>query len=189
MKRVSLERYQEIVAERIRQRDAPKNRCRGLCGCGEHAWAVLTKGFVTFVSPEDAHFLLERQWYARTCRHLIYASSGGGKRARQRHVQLHREILGADALTDHVDHNGLNNRRANLRPCTHSQNLGNSRQRISRSGFRGVYFDEPNRRWMAAIADQHLGSFASAEAAARAYDAAAIERFGEFAKTNFGGAP
>ena len=79
------------------------------------------------------------------------------------------------------DHNGLNNQRSNLRPCSQGQNNGNSRQRVGRSGFRGVYLKKETLRWAACISPhRHLGTYSTQEEAARAYDEAAIERFGEF---------
>jgi hypothetical protein len=155
------------------------DRYRGLCVCGEHAWAVLTKGFVTFVSPEDAHHLQGRKWRAAVYAYnLIYAESSN--------VGLHRKILGkaATEYIDHKDHDGTNNRRTNLRPCSHGQNLSNGRYRPGYSGFRGVRVDHSGR-WRARIAHCHLGTFATPEEAARAYDAAATKYFGEFATLNF----
>ena len=49
----------------IQERLPSPDRYHGLCACGEMAWAVLTKGYVTFVSPEDAHHLQQRKWYAK----------------------------------------------------------------------------------------------------------------------------
>jgi hypothetical protein len=162
-----------------------RDRYRGLCACGAHAWAVLTKGFITFVSPEDAPLLAEANWHARKSNGIyasrVYATRYGesGKK-----IQLHRVILGEPSEIDHKDHNGLNNRRDNLRPCTPSQNIGNSRHRPGISGFRGVYQEQRTGRWVAQIADRNLGTFATPREAARAYDAAALERFGEFATLN-----
>src|SRR5262249_7287141 len=159
-----------------------RNRNRGLCACGEHAWAVLTKGFVTFASPEDEHFLIERKWHASPRGRIYYAESN--------HLGLHRAILGdtANGDIDHRDHDGLNNRRSNLRPCSRSENLSNGRHRPGRSGFRGVYRHKGAAGWDARLTRKHLGTFPTPEEAARAYDAAAIARFGEFATLNFRGA-
>jgi hypothetical protein len=161
------------------------DRYRGLCACGEHAWAVLTKGFVTFVLPIDSYLLEEANWYATSSsERLIYATRKIGREF----LRLHRVILDEPSRdTDHKDHNGLNNRRSNLRRASRSQNVSNSRaQRDATSGFRGVRRNSAQgNRWCAHIAKRHLGTFDTAEAAARAYDAAAIERFGEFATLNF----
>jgi HNH endonuclease/AP2 domain len=167
----------------------PSNRYRGLCGCGEHAWAVLTKGYVTFVSPVDAALLAARNWHAvpDARDRLVYAEAAiHNKTTKRRHLRLHREIIGEQPFdVDHADHNGLNNRRGNLRLCTQSQNYGNGRHRVGVSGFRGVWRDKRSDRWRANIAGRKLGSFATAEEAAPAYDAAAIKRFGDFAPLNF----
>lgn len=90
---------------------------------------------------------------------------------------------------DHVDGNGLNNRIGNLRESDQSQNLANRNQRASnRSGFKGV--TRSGKKWVAQIGcngvNYYLGIYASPAAAARAYDAAAIDRFGQFARTNKG---
>jgi AP2 domain len=156
------------------------NRYCGVCDCGDHAWAILTKGYITLVSPEDAHLLQERKWHATKRGSTTYAEGNP-------HIALHRLIAGGEADVDHKDHNGTNNRRGNLRPCSRSQNLGNSRHRVGASGFRGVTPEKRTGRWQAQIARLKLGTFPTAEAAARAYDAAAIERFGHFASLNFEG--
>jgi len=91
-------------------------------------------------------------------------------------------------MVDHRNGNGLDNRRANLRPATKSQNGANRLIAASnKSGFKGV--DLKKGRWRAQIkvvgSKIHLGYFDLAEEAARAYDMAAIEAFGEFATLNF----
>ena len=101
---------------------------------------------------------------------------------------MHRQILGcqADQQIDHRNHNTLDNRRSNLRLATPSQNAINRRKA---KGYKGV--SRVRDKWRATIGSvrkkerRHLGYFPSAERAAKAYDAAAIEMYGEFALLNF----
>lgn len=92
------------------------------------------------------------------------------------------------AEVDHRDTTHANNKWGNLRPATHLQNSHNTKtQKRNRTGFKGV--SQQGTRFAAKITydglRRTLGWFPSAEAAAQAYDAAAIEKFGEFARTNF----
>lgn len=105
---------------------------------------------------------------------------------------MHREVMRrmgpGKGLVDHHDTDGLNNARENLRWASYSENGGNARRRRdNRSGFKGVDFH--NGKWRARIRKDtvcyHLGHFGSARTAARVYDAAARELFGEFARVNF----
>ena len=96
-------------------------------------------------------------------------------------------------VTDHINGDTLDNRRSNLRICTNAENSRNcARVTTSRSGYKGVHCAKANRSklpWRARIKHNYieiqLGTFATKEEAARAYDKKAIELFGEFASLNF----
>ena len=108
----------------------------------------------------------------------------GGSRT----VMLHRFILDAPSgmMVDHLNHDGLDNRRCNLRLATRSENLANHRKgRGTSSRFLGVYWHKLGRKWAAGCSGAHLGMFANEVDAALAYDRAASRAFGAFASLNF----
>jgi hypothetical protein len=88
---------------------------------------------------------------------------------------------------DHIDGNPSNNRIANLRPASRSENLANAKRRIDNtSGLKGVCWVPNKRKWKACIGDRgkliNIGFFDTIEMAAEAYKCEAISRFGKFAR-------
>ena len=156
-------------------------------------------GFAVLVDAADVEFLSQFLWNAyapdKALPNAFYVMTGVYDRERRRTntVWMHRLLLVAPAglQVDHIDGNGLNNCRSNLRLCTQSQNNANARFKPGASGFRGVY--KRKGRYRALISSgrregakmRYIGSFASAEDAARAYDRVAAEIYGEFATLNF----
>lgn len=145
----------------------------------------LTRGMSALVDLEDYDRVAALKWYAHCNGTNWYAARGSAQTGR---VWLHHFIWGEKTKLDHINGDGTDCRKENLRPCTTSQNNANRRARIGPSGFRGVRGCSPGR-WCAQIKHHHrvhrLGTFPTAEEAARAYDTAAVEHFGEFARLNF----
>lgn len=154
----------------------------------------LTQGQFALVDDEDFELVSGHLWYAllnkqsRTFYAIRRGKNADGHRGT---IYMHRVLMGANrsCYVDHENHNGLDNRRRNLRLCTGSQNSCNRRvPSNNNSGLRGVHWNKKQRRWIAQIAvrrkTEHLGTFSSKSAADMAYDRAATEIHGEFAMTN-----
>lgn len=146
----------------------------------------LTQGKIALVDDADLSLIAQYTWCAQQHHGNWYAMTAttGVK------IKMHRLIMAAPPklLVDHVDGDGLNNRRSNLRFSTLSQNQWNTRRSSGLSRFKGVTKAKGCKSWIAAITVNgkriHLGSFIDEADAARAYDEAALEYFGEFACTN-----
>lgn len=152
---------------------------------------ILPCGRATKVDDDDFDRYSRLRWRsgrADQTSDKYYAHTYGGGRE----IYLHRLVMGEPLgyLVDHRNGDGLDNQRANLRIATRAQNNAN-RAAASSAGYRGV-FQVESGRYKATISDRidsakcvHLGTFATAEDAAREYDREALRRFGEFAQLNF----
>ncbi len=149
----------------------------------------LSKGTFALVDDTDGDLVASRSWKAKLHGRypgIWYAVATVARRSTTMH-----SVLTGWPLTDHVNGNGLDNRRCNLREATRATNNYNSRKRStpSTSRFKGVHWDRRVGRWRALIRlDRHnhsLGYHTDEVAAALAYDAAARHHFGEFAAVNF----
>ena len=144
--------------------------------------------YVALVDDEDFETLNQFRWYAMKYKRTVYAGRHivvNGNRATQ---FLQWDILNGKGI-DHIDGNGLNNQKSNLRFCTISENQMNSRKRENTSSiYKGVHFNNRNKKWKAQIyineKSIHLGYFTNEIEAAKAYNTKAIALFCEFANLN-----
>lgn len=156
----------------------------------------LTQGKVALVDDEDFERVNVFKWHLQThpkwplnqyaCRWVREERTGKYKL-----IRMHRFILNLESrkFTDHIDGNGLNNQKDNLRECTPQENAFNRRKLVkSSSSFKGVWWEEKQHGWRSAIRHNnkliHLGCFGKEIDAANAYSCAAKELFGNFAVSN-----
>lgn len=150
----------------------------------------LSRGMVALVDTAEVDRLLQMgSWYAKPSGRTVYAAKNVWRSGKCTTIRMHLVITGL-AYVDHINGDGLDNRRNNLRPATHGQNMANKRiYRNNSSGFKGVSPHRRTGKWQAAIRvggrDRYLGLHLTPEEAAHAYDVAAIELFGDFAQPNF----
>ena len=159
---------------------------------------LLTQGKVALVDDEDFDFLNQWKWHTRV------QSTGNCYAARSIHSKntchcmfMHRLIMNTfiGMEVDHIDHNGLNNQKYNLRNCTHAQNRSNNRKYKNTKQYKGLNIikyqgKKGNKEYIQSQIKYNnklikLGIFKTTIDAAKAYDEAAKELFGEFASVNF----
>lgn len=147
------------------------------------------KGKFALVDDEDYEKVIKFKWYL-SHGYVVYQHylCKDGKRI---YSWLHRLVMDAPKGmdVDHINRNKLDNRKQNLRICTHPQNLFNSKDKGGSSQFKGVAWNKYHKKWQAYIGKDYkkyrLGYFNVEEDAAKAYDLKAKELFGEFAYLNF----
>lgn len=145
----------------------------------------LTKGYVALVDDEDFEYLSKFKWTVKIGRRTVYA-------VRHLEIPMHRVVIQVDddKVVDHINRDGLDNRKKNLRTCTHLENRRNSTGKIGgTSKYKGVTWNKQHKKWKARVhinrKEIFLGYFKNEEDAAKAYDIKAKEMFGEYAFLNF----
>ncbi len=154
---------------------------------------ITTKGKIATVSDEDFETLVKHRWASKGGRcPYIYRSGGTLKPV----VWLHKQVLNASQgqQVDHINGDVFDNRRENLRFCTHLQNCCNRKKPQHYQGtktsskYKGVSWDVESGKWKASIRIfrklKNLGRFSVEKEAAIAYNRAAKETFGDFAWLN-----
>lgn len=152
----------------------------------------LSQGKVAICDASDYNLVSPYNWYAQRAKYTYYAGTSILVRGRYRRLDLHRHLMGVykrGTLVDHIDGDGLNNLRYNLRVCVQCENLRNTKISVdSTTGLKGVSFHKSTGKWQSNIIihgrQVYLGLFSNVEMAAKAYDTASLKLHGEFGKTN-----
>ena len=154
----------------------------------------LPKNKFALVDDEDYSFLMQWRWFYHPSGSVMRLKVIQSNPRKRKIFRMHREILNPpkNRSVDHIDGNSLNNQKYNLRVCKHGENLRNQKkQKNTSSKYKGVCWFKRDSKWVSKIKVNqktiNLGRFDADKEieAAKAYDAAALKHFGEFANLNF----
>ncbi len=162
---------------------------------------LLSQGTSTIVDDEDYNRLRKYKWFSQKSASGFYATRWHGfkglydtnpqrlGRIKRIRINMARQIVGLccddPQVVDHINHDTLDNRRINLRICTRQENTWNKKgKKGGQSQYKGIW---KNRRnvWQVAIGRKYAGCSRSEVEAAKMYDVAAEEKYGEYAYLNF----
>jgi hypothetical protein len=175
-------RSKQAVLQQLKTLKLNKRQLRPIEVDGDIAVLTLTRGQKALIDAVDLPLVKGRSWFTLGASGRFYAATRGDEGVV---LTLHRFLMKppADKVVDHVNGDGLDNRRCNLRLATTQQNTANSRRNThAKSGYIGVHAHKSGKFF--ANFTINLGTYDNAEDAARAYDAKVTEMFGEFAMTN-----
>ena len=157
----------------------------------------LTQGKVALVDDSDYEFLNKFKWYSSKAGNTFYATRKSNRiKGKQYNISMHRVILGlkCSLMCDHIDHDGLNNQRNNIRIATSQQNNFNKtahgKSKYLGVGFLIIRYKNKSYQYIESNITINkkrvrLGYFKTEKEAAQAYDASAKIHHGEFANLNF----
>ena len=192
--------YRRDNAEKLRQYDAARRATnpdektpkaiRPIRVDGDVAYVTLTMGYEAIIDAADIHLVGGVSWRANKSRNAVYAAHHKRRDGKRSFITMHRVIVSApeNMSVDHINGDGLDNRRANLRLATNAENMWNMRRPArNTSGYKGVSWNKRISKWKAQIQVKgkimHLGSFDDPQKAHAAYCDAAARHFGEYART------
>jgi|CXWL01.1.fsa_nt_gi hypothetical protein len=154
----------------------------------DSAEIVIGRGMVVTIDKADYELVKDITWYPLIVRGLHYAYN------RNTGVLMHRLVTNApvdnapvDRVVDHINGDGMDNRKSNLRLCTHADNIRNRVHinKNNRVGYRGVFNNRSKTAFVAQIKfegkSMHLGTYPTAVEASRVHEEARLRLFGEYA--------
>jgi hypothetical protein len=151
----------------------------------------VSQGFIALVDDDHFEVLNQFKWHIKKCGRTNYATANIKIDGKYKTITMHRFLLDAPkgVQVDHINHNGLDNQRDNLRFCSNSQNqMNRSPYKNCTSNFKGVSFYRKTKRWKAYIKLNgkriNLGHYKTEIEAAEVYNNKAKELFGEFSFIN-----
>ena len=148
----------------------------------------LTQGKFALVDDSDSDYLSQWKWRYFHKNYAVRWETGKTMKTRK-YILMHRKILNTPKgmETDHINGNGLDNCRKNLRAVTRQQNTWNSSVNKYKkySNYKGMTWNKRKKKWQVYCKGEYIGYFQTEHQAALAYDLWAIDQFGQFARTNF----
>ena len=160
---------------------------------GDVVYLKLTHGYCTILDYDSFLKVKDIKWWSHiTNRKNVYAVAKIYINGIRKEIRMHRYILDltdTNFVVDHIDHDGLNNLKSNLRICTNHENITHTSKRIgSNSKYLGVHYRKQNCKYAAQIqfnkVKRMLGYFLDEKEAAIHYNIAAIRKFKSFANLN-----